>query len=181
MRIPLLTTMALLILSATVAATALAGQLRPFPDLTLKGALSVDLAAYLGVAANPFRLTQIQADYLFIEAYSLYCPACQRDAPALNELYRRIEATGLGARVRMIGLGLGNTSAETAHYRDKYAVPFPLFEDGEYLIHGELDEPVAPTYYIVRLEGNGATTLYEREGPLEADIFDTLTRLVQGG
>ncbi|MUM76571.1 redoxin domain-containing protein [Pseudodesulfovibrio sp. F-1] len=181
MRTPLLTTMALLMLYAPVAATALAQQPRPFPDLTLNGTRLSEQAAYLGVADAPFRLTQIKAEYLFIEAYSLYCPACQRDAPALNELHRRIETTELGARVRLIGLGLGNTSAETDHYRDKYAVPFPLFEDGEYQIHRELGEPVAPTYYIVRLEGAAATILYEREGPLEADIFDTLTRLVQGG
>lgn len=176
MRIALLTALTLLLLAAAAAARTP----HPFPDLALSGTITNEQRAYLGVGTAPFTLSQIKADYLFIEAYSMYCPVCQRDAPHLNELYRRITEADPGGRIRMIGLALGNTEFETEFYRKKFAVPFPLFDDGDYAVHKALGEPVAPTYYVVRLRPDGAEVLYEWEGELEKDIFDTIMTLTGG-
>jgi thiol-disulfide isomerase/thioredoxin len=176
MRIALLTALTLLLLAAAAAARTP----QPFPDLALSGTVTDEQRAYLGVDTGRFTLSQIKADYLFIEAYSMYCPICQRDAPHLNELYRRLTEADPEGRIRMIGLGLGNTQFETTFYREKFAVPFPLFDDGDYAVHKALGEPVAPTYYIVRLDPDGAEILYEWEGELEKDIFDTIMTLTGG-
>jgi peroxiredoxin len=175
MRIPLLA--AMILLAMTVAAAAQSP--RTFPDLPLTGPLTDAQKVYLGVDANPFRLSEIKADILFIEGYSMYCPICQQDAPALNALFQRLGETDPEGRIRVIGLGLGNTEFETSFYQDKFNVPFPLIKDEDYAIHKALGEPVAPTYYIVRISGPAPELLYESEGKLAKDIFETIMTLAK--
>lgn len=175
MRIPLLAAMILLVMTVAAAAQ----PPRAFPDLALSGPLTDAQKAYLGVTANPFRLSEIKADILFIEGYSMYCPICQQDAPALNELFQKLGKADPEGRIRVIGLGLGNTEFETRFYQDKFSVPFPLFKDEDYAIHKALGEPVAPTYYIVRISGPAPELLYEAEGALARDIFETILTLAK--
>ncbi|ADU61186.1 MAG: TlpA family protein disulfide reductase [Pseudodesulfovibrio sp.] len=175
MRISLLAAMILLVMTATVAAQSP----KTFPDLTLTGPLTDAQKTYLGVDTNPFRLSEIKADILFIEGYSMYCPICQQDAPALNELFQRLGKADPEGRIRVIGLALGNTEFETTFYQDKFNVPFPLFKDEDYAIHKALGEPVAPTYYIVRTSGPAPELLYEAEGELAKDIFETIMTLAK--
>lgn len=175
MRIPLLAAMALLAMAIAAAAQSP----KAFPNLELSGPLTDAQKAYLGVDVIPFRLSDIKADILFIEGYSMYCPICQQDAPALNELFQRLDKADPEGRVRVIGLGLGNTEFETTFYQNKFNVPFPLFKDEDYAIHKALDEPVAPTYYIVRASGPAPELLYKAEGALARDIFETIMTLVK--
>ncbi|MFH1913172.1 MAG: redoxin domain-containing protein [Pseudomonadota bacterium] len=175
MRIPLLAAIALLIMVTAAAAQ----PLRAFPDLTISGPLTDAQKVYLGVDANPFRLSEIKADILFIEGYSMYCPICQQDAPVLNELFQRLDKADPEGKIRFIGLGLGNTEFETTFYQKKFNVPFPLFKDEDYAIHKALGEPVAPTYYIVRTSGPTPEMLYKAEGELAKDIFETIMTLAK--
>lgn len=175
MRLPLLAVMALLLMTTAAAAQSP----KAFPDLEISGPLTDAQKAYLGVDATPFRLSDIKTDILFIEGYSMYCPICQQDAPALNELFQKLGKADPEGRVRVIGLGLGNTEFEATFYQNKFNVPFPLFKDEDYAIHKALGEPVAPTYYIVRTSGPAPELLYEAEGELAKDIFETIMTLVK--
>ncbi|QGY39626.1 redoxin domain-containing protein [Pseudodesulfovibrio cashew] len=153
--------LAVLVLGATCA---YAGD--PFPDLALGGKLDEDQRAYLGVASDSFKLSDIRAEYLFIEAYSMYCPICQRDAPHVNEAFEAIAAADKAGRIRFLGLALGNTPFEVEFYRKKYAVQFPLFGDEDYVIHKALGEVPTPAFYVVKL-GPEPEILFKKVGEAE--------------
>ncbi|MBF0481503.1 MAG: TlpA family protein disulfide reductase [Desulfovibrionaceae bacterium] len=151
----------MLVLTAASAALALqaseAPQSRPipegsaFPNLKLSGNLSAEQAAYLGLAAsdkNP-RLSKIKAPFVLLEVFSMYCPHCQREAPAVNELYSLIERRGLAGAIKLAGLGAGNSLAEVEIFRAKYGLLFPLFCDPELTAHQAVGSVGTPYFYLL--------------------------------
>ncbi|WP_319469706.1 redoxin domain-containing protein [uncultured Pseudodesulfovibrio sp.] len=159
----------------TLTSAALAGT--PFPDVDLKGQLTAEQKEYLGVTTDTFKVSDIKADYLFVEAFSMYCPICQRDAPKINELYDIISKMDTAKSIKFIGLATGNTGFETAFYQKKYDVRFPLFEDADYVIHGALDEIGTPSFYVVKKTGSTLETLFFKEG--EAKDKDVLLQAIK--
>lgn len=148
----------------------------PFPDLTLEGKLSEAQKEYLGVTSDTFKLTDIKAEYLFIEGYSMYCPICQRDAPRLNEVYKAVSLMDSQNSIRFIGLALGNTQFEVEFYKKKYTVEYPLFKDEDYTIHKALGEIPTPTFYVVKLNPT-PEILYVKVG--EAGDKDVLLNAIK--
>ncbi|CCH49571.1 peroxiredoxin family protein [Pseudodesulfovibrio piezophilus] len=164
----------LLIATVMIASSALAGQV--FPNLALTGQLTPEQQAYLGVGSESIKLTDIKAEYLFIEGYSMYCPVCQRDAPAINALYKTVTEADPTGRIRFMGIGLGNTPYEIAFYKKKYTVPFPLFMDEDYVIHKQLGEIGTPTFYIIKL-GPTPEVIFKQEG--EPENMDALLNAIK--
>lgn len=165
-----MTIFCLLIFSATAQAGAM-------PDLSLDHPLSAEEKAYLGVNSNAFSLTDINADYVFVQGFSMYCPVCQRDAPHLNDVFETIRKADTAGRVKFLGVGLGNNPFETKIYKEKYSVPFPLVSDPEYVIHTALGEVGTPTYYLVRIKDGTVETLFMQEG--EAKDPGKLVRVIK--
>ncbi len=99
----------------------------PFPALMLPAPKSVDEKNYLGLSGTgAFKISQIKAQVALIEVFSMYCPFCQKDAPGLNELYRAIENNPqLKGKIKMIGIGAGNSPFEVDVFKKTYTVPFP--------------------------------------------------------
>jgi thiol-disulfide isomerase/thioredoxin len=159
---------------------ALAGEV--FPDVILRGVMSDAQKAYLGVSAENLKLSDIKADYVFVEVYSMYCPICQRDAPKVEEIYTKVGLTGRGNSIKFIGIGAGNTPFEINFYRNKFKVAFPLFEDPDYIIHKALGDIGTPSFYLIKLKGGSMEILFFQEGEiLEKDvlfktIMDTITQ-----
>lgn len=133
--------------------------------------------AYLGLEkAEPsnqgketVNATAIQGRLLIIEIFSMYCPHCQREAPAVNRLYQAIEASPkLRGQVKMIGIGVGNSDFEVGHFRKHYQIPFPLFPDEDFIIHKELGEVRTPFFIIVGLDPqNRGKVLWTGAGKME--------------
>ena len=126
-------------------------------DLALSGPVPGPAAAYLGLAAGDagFRLSQVKADFLLVEVFSMYCPYCQAEARNVNALYGLLQKSPAAGRVRMLGLGAGNTPFEVDFFRDKYQVPFPLFPDQEFICHKALNGPGTPYFMLLKADGAG--------------------------
>ena len=112
-----------------------------------------DVRAYLGLAeSGSFDPTTITGQLLIIEIFSMYCPHCQREAPAVNRLYQAIEASEtLRGRVKMIGIGVGNSAYEVDHFRKHYQIAFPLFPDEDFIVHKSVGEVRTPFFIITAI------------------------------
>jgi len=113
--------------------------------------------AYLGLSGDGlFKIPQIKAKVVIVEIYSMYCPYCQKDAPGINELYNLIEKNpDLKNKIKMIGIGAGNTSFEVETYKKTYQVPFPLFPDKDFAIHNACGEVRTPYFIVVKINDDG--------------------------
>ena len=112
---------------------------------------------YLGLSGDGFfKIPQIKTKVVIVEIYSMYCPYCQKDAPGINELYNLIEKNpDLKNKIKMIGIGAGNTSFEVETYKKTYQVPFPLFPDKDFAIHKACGEVRTPYFIVVKINDDG--------------------------
>ncbi len=139
----------------------------PWPQFTLPVPDDTLQRSYLGLKQRTtFSVDEIQSDFIIIQVYSMYCPICQREAPRVNQLYKAIDQQGnLSKRLKIVGIGAGNSAFEVDFYRQNYKVPFPLFPDGEFKIHKILGEVRTPYFYLLkRGRGGQATVIYQKAG-----------------
>ena len=78
----------------------------------------------------------------------------------MNELYRDIEKRNYKDKIKMIGIGIGNTQADVEYFKKKYKVPFPLFPDEDNSIHQSLGNLRAPYFIGVRINGDGSHEIF---------------------
>ncbi|WP_243438435.1 peroxiredoxin family protein [Fundidesulfovibrio soli] len=137
-----------------------------FPDLVLQGPFTPQEATQLGIkpGAKSFRLADIKADTVILVVFSMYCPFCQKEGPALVETNTLIRERGLAGSVAMVGLGAGNSEFEVAIYRDKFKVDFPLFHDKDFAAYKAMGQVGTPFYYILSRGPNGFTIVDESLG-----------------
>jgi len=130
---------------------------------------------YLGLPYSGFfKIDEIKAKVVIIEIFSMYCPHCQRDAPRVNELCRMIEDNpNLKDKVKLIGIGAGNSPYEVGIFRKTYDIPFPLFEDGDFSIHTVLGEVRTPYFIGVKIHDDGNHRVFYSKlgGVKKADQF----------
>lgn len=158
------------------------GGVLPEIDLTIpKDAAHRD---YLGLSGEgQFKIPQIKAEAVIIEIFSMYCPHCQREASRVNQLYQIIEETPkFRGKLKVIGIGVGNSSFEVEVFRKNYEVPFPLFPDGDFSIHQRLGEVRTPFFIGVKIKGDGThEVFYSKLGGFDkADEFLQLMAKLSG-
>jgi peroxiredoxin len=110
---------------------------------------------YLGVTAGrAFTLSGVKADTIIVHVFSMYCPFCQAEASQVNRLYQMIQKDPeLKKRVKIIGIGTGNTPFEVEVFKKKFAVPFPLFSDEDFAMQKACSQPIkTPLFVTVRLD-----------------------------
>jgi thiol-disulfide isomerase/thioredoxin len=139
---------------------ALAGALspgNPWAEILLPTPAEAPIRQYLGLPDNEhFTVSQIAAEAVIVQVYSMYCPHCQREAPHVNELYALIvKQAGLHRRLKLIGVGIGNSKYGVDFYRETYGVKFPLFPDGKFKIHKQLSETRTPHFFVLKPAGSG--------------------------
>jgi thiol-disulfide isomerase/thioredoxin len=122
---------------------------------------------YLGLKGDgSFLVPQIKAKVVLIEIFSMYCPHCQKDAPVVNDLYGKITAdASLKDDMKMIGIGAGNSDFEVDFFKKNYDIKFPLFSDGDFVVHKVLGEVRTPYYIAIRINKNGThKVIYSKLG-----------------
>jgi peroxiredoxin len=123
------------------------------PDLLLRGEISPEQLAQLGLKGpSPRHLSEIKAKHVILVAFSMYCPHCQREAPALIELSALIQRRGFGHDLKLIGVGIGNSDFEVEVFRNKYGVTFPLFSDPDFQTNREIGEVGTPFFYVLSMD-----------------------------
>ena len=137
--------------------------------------------SYLGLSGpGQFTIAQIEAKVVIIQIFSMYCPICQKEAFRVNKLYRNIQKRkDLKDKIKMIGIGTGNTAFEVGFFRKKYEVPFPLFPDENLSLHRILGEVRTPYFIGVKINRDGSDKVfYSRLGQFK-DVNSFLKRIVE--
>ncbi len=131
-----------------------------FPKITLSVPQSASEKDYLGIKGKgSFKLSQIKADVVIIEIFSMYCPYCQKEAPMVNELFQIIDKRGLKEKIKIIGVGAGNTLFEVDFFKNQYAVPFPLFPDESFSIHKSVGNVRTPYFFVIKINADGSNKI----------------------
>ena len=130
---------------------------------------------YLGLSNRAFfEIPQIKARIVIIEIFSIYCPQCQKIAPGIEELYQIIENDlDLKGKIKLIGIGAGNSFYEVEVFKKTYHTPFPLFPDNDFTIHKALGEVRSPYFIAVRINRDGTHEVVhsELDSFKEAQVF----------
>jgi len=107
----------------------------------------------LGPQTKAFALSEVPADFLFVEFYSQLCYGCLQAVESYNQLFRALSHDPrLSGRVKMLGLGVGSLNREVAKFRKKEGVLFPLFADQGRELFRCLGQPGLPVAYVLRRE-----------------------------
>jgi thiol-disulfide isomerase/thioredoxin len=148
----------------------------PLPEMELVKPKDAALLKYLGLSSggNVFKVNQIKTKVVIIEIFSMYCPYCQAEAPNINKLYQLIAGNpALRDKIKILGIGAGNTQFEVATFKKKFAIAFPLIPDEDFKLHKIVGETKTPYFIAVKFIGNNPPeVIYSKLGALEnIDLF----------
>jgi peroxiredoxin len=144
---------------------------RPLPEIKLLKPVNAGELKYLSLAGSgTFTVDQISGAAVIIQIFSMYCPYCQKDAPNVNRLYGLIENNpALKGKIKIIGIGVGNSAFEVETFKKKYKVEFPLIPDSDFIIHKIVGEVRTPYFMVVKLNGSKKLeVVYSRLGAQES-------------
>lgn len=132
------------------------------PSIVLPVPKSAEERAYLGLTGSgTFKIPQIKADVVIVEIFSMYCPHCQKDAPGINEFYDLIQKdSDLRGRIKIIGIGAGNSAFEVETFKKTFNISFPLFPDQDYVIHQACGEVRTPYFMGVKIQKDGSHRIF---------------------
>jgi peroxiredoxin len=139
---------------------------------------SVEEKNYLGLSGGgPFSIPQIKANVVIIEIFNMYCPHCQAAASEVNKFYSAIENDPvLRGKIKLIGIGAGNSQFEVDLFKKKYSITFPLFPDADFSIHEACGRVSTPYFIGVKINADGShRVIYSKLGGFDdASQFLTL-------
>lgn len=141
-----------------------------FPNITLPFPEKAHEKEYLGLTGKgSFKIPQIKAELIILEIFSMYCPYCQKEAPNLNELYQIImKREELKNRIKIIGVGAGNTPFEVDVFKNQYNIQFPLFSDESFSVHKTVGEVRTPYFFVIKRNADGTNILvYSKVGSIQ--------------
>ncbi|MEM5786588.1 MAG: TlpA disulfide reductase family protein [Syntrophobacteraceae bacterium] len=122
-----------------------------FPDLKLPLPQKMEERKYLRIEQGPFKLSQIDAPVLIVQIFSMYCPHCQKEAPNVNALFQAISRKPeWKSKIKLLGLGAGNSAFEVNAFRRLYKIEFPLLPDADLSIHKRLGSVGTPYFFVLK-------------------------------
>ncbi len=145
------------------------------PEINLPVPKDIPNKDYLGLTGDgTFKISEVKAGVVIIEIFSMYCPHCQREAPTLNEFYAKIQSdANLKDKIKLIGIGAGNSQFEVKFFKKKYNILFPLFADRDFVIHQKIGDVRTPYFIGVKIRADGSHHIFYSKlgGPKAAGPF----------
>lgn len=138
--------------------------------------------AYLGIKekSGQIPLEKIKADILLIEIFSMYCPHCQKQAPELNNLYQAIDSNEeFRDKIKIIGIGVGNSPYEVGIFKEKYSPPFPLFDDRHSAVVNGFGGILTPHFFALKKLNDSSYELFYSEDGNFSNAEDFLDMIVK--
>ncbi|UCE18204.1 MAG: hypothetical protein JSV84_15315 [Gemmatimonadota bacterium] len=128
-----------------------------FPDLAFPNVLNEREREYLGLGdEETFTVEDIEEELVVVEFLNKYCFHCQVQAPVFVLAYNAIEAdANLRDRVKMIGVGAGNTRHQLEVFRGETGVQFPLVPDADFVAYDAVGSPKTPFTILLRKDSQG--------------------------
>ena len=129
-----------------------------FPETRLTVLKADTDRPYLGLpeGATGFHLSETKPEFLLVEVYSEMCTFCMEQMTVYGQVARALESEpGLAGRVKMIGLGMGQTDRAAAGMRKEPGAPYPLFADKGQHVFKALGSPLLPALYLLRKDKDG--------------------------
>jgi thiol-disulfide isomerase/thioredoxin len=150
----------LIVFFALVPVRADVSQLEPrqlWPAVSLQLPSDPVLRHYLGVKeGETFTVDDMASDVVVVEIFNMYCPFCQREASHVNELFALVDRRDdLNRKLKIIGIGVGNSNFEVDFYRRSYSVQFPLFADKDFEIYEKVGKVRTPCFFILKRDARG--------------------------
>jgi thiol-disulfide isomerase/thioredoxin len=116
---------------------------------SLRGSPEKDFA--LTLDGKPTRLSDLRGKVVVLNFWASWCPPCRDEAPALNQLQRRIASSG--GLVLGVNAGVDDSQAGYEDFLKTYNIDFPTYLDLSKRIALSYGTIVYPETYVINRKG----------------------------